>query len=540
MIKSFNAWFFKAICLVGLLSLLFTLPGEQKLLVLIILLVFWPSTRRFVGNLFRSLFRGVGSIIAGIWNLLWGTTKFALKGTAKGSWGLGKFLFVGFQRPSGRFMPFWKRWFWFDGSGRGLLVDGHNKRLPVDVTYQGAIIQGGMGTGKSSVFVIPNLLRPPKDQPSFVVSDTSGEIYQQTSGYLRSQGYQIRAFNLLDVTASETYNPLMACSTAQDVAELAQLLVQSSVGNQNPSDPFWNQAAEKILRIMAQCLLNQSNPQFKTLANLRHLMLSFDAHQAPKGQLGKIDQFVLQATQNDLQTFSAYKAFVGGNYKTIQSVLMSADVALDGLASPEIAHLTSSSTLDFQELRQKPTALYLMVNQTQITLYNFLLNLMYNQLFASLLKQQHNTDRAVWLMLDEFGHFKVNGFEVIATTARKYKVAIHLALQSKLQLEQQYGRYGAQIIRDGLGSQIYLPGLSLDDAREISGRLGQQNRQALMTADQIIRMKTDEALLLSGHQDPTILKTRGFYDSHSLRRRSQIPPAPLPQTQTGNVNFIPL
>ena len=149
MIKSFNVWLFKGICFIGLLSLLFSAPLDQKALVLIILLIFWSPARRFVGNLFRGLFRG-------IWGGVWGTTKLMAKATV----GTGKFLFTGLQRPSGRFMPWWKRWYWFDQSKRGFLLDGHKKRLPLKVSYQGSILQGGMGTGKSSVFVIPNLLMP--------------------------------------------------------------------------------------------------------------------------------------------------------------------------------------------------------------------------------------------------------------------------------------------------------------------------------------------------------------------------------------------
>ena len=105
---------FKGICFIGLLSLLFSVPLDQKALVLIILLIFWSPARRFVGNMIRSVFRGV-------WNAVWGTTKL----TAKATVGTGKFLFTGLQRPSGRFMPWWKRWYWFDGSTRGFLMDGH-------------------------------------------------------------------------------------------------------------------------------------------------------------------------------------------------------------------------------------------------------------------------------------------------------------------------------------------------------------------------------------------------------------------------------
>ena len=535
MIKQFNTWLLKAIFLVALiplvLTLLMTLAPDALALLLIGLVLFWAPARRFVGSIIKGLLKGTG-------RAAWGGTKLA----AKGAYATGKFLINGPDKSIARFMPPHRKWWWFDGSGRGFLVDGHTTRLPLEATYQGSILQGGMGMGKSSRFIIPNLLQLPADKPSFVISDTSGEIFEKTSGYLERQGYEVRAFNLLDVAHSHTYNPLIACQSGSDVAELAKILVTASSGNQGRSggDPFWNQAAEKLIRIMAQCLLNQSDDQFKNLANLRHLVMSFDAHQVPTGTLSKIDQFVLLATQNDMPTYTAYKALVGGNYKTLQSVLMSADVALDPLAAPEIGQITAGSSLDFKDLRQRPTALYLMVNQTQIPLYRFLLNLIYKQLFSALLQDEKNPGHPVWLLLDEFGHFQVGGFEVIATTARKYKVAIHLALQSSVQLEQQYGHHGAKIIRDGLGNQIYLPGLNLDEARAISGRLGQQGKTCLMTADEIIRMKDNRALLLSSNQDPVRLKTHAYFKSSDMRKRAKMTPAQLPTLTTGHAPLIQL
>jgi type IV secretion system protein VirD4 len=84
---------------------------------------------------------------------------------------------------------------------------------------------------------------------------------------------------------------------------------------------------------------------------------------------------------------------VQGNLKTIQSVLMTADVALDPIATPEMAALTATNSIDFSELRQRPTALFIMVNQTQMDLYAFLLNLFYADLFKSLLKDHQNPGR---------------------------------------------------------------------------------------------------------------------------------------------------
>ena len=551
--RRFNAWVFKWLIILALVptlvpvaaQLILSLPVPHLLLVLAVLGLFWPPSRKWMWGTLRGL-------ILGFLRLAWRILRYALVRL----FSFAKSLIFAPDQPEGRFMSWYRRWRWLDRQGKGYLIDGKRARLPLPATYQGSILQGGMGMGKSSRFIMPNLLLLPKDKPSFVISDTSGELYKQTSGYLASQGYAIRAFNLLDPTHSHTYNPLMACQSQQDVAELAQVLVQSSLGLNGSfggSDPFWTQAAEKLIRILAQCLLNQGDDQYKTLANVRHLILNFDAHQMgqangtqagqtsnPSGQLGKITPFVLSATQNDPQTFQAYKSMVNGNYKTLQSILMSADVALDPLAAPEIGQLTAGGSLDFSELRQRPTALYLMVNQTQIPLYRFLLNLIYNQIFSALLTNADNPGRPVWMLLDEFGHFRVKNFEIIATTARKYKVTLHLALQSAVQLDQQYGRDGAKIIRDGLGTALYLPGLSFEDARAISGRLGTHNKAPLMTADQIIRMETGQALAIPTNQDPIRLQARGYFESRVLRQRAALPPASLPALPQGHAPLLPL
>ncbi len=391
------------------------------------------------------------------------------------------------------------------------------------------LVQGGVGKGKSSVFVMPNLLTPPPSKPSFVILDTSGEIFQHTSGYLAQSGYQVRALNLMNPAKSETYNPLARITAPQHVAELAKTLIRSANPGARPSDPFWEQAAEKLIRVMTQCLLNQPDPKMRNLANLRQLVVGFDAHVAPKGQLGKIDKFVLTATQNDPGTFASYQAFVQGNFKTIQSVLMSADVALDPLATPEMATLTATNTVRFDELRQRPVALYVMVNQTQMALYSFLLNLFYAELFRELLKDQQNPGRPVWLMLDEFGHLQVDGFGVFATTARKYKVGFALFLQSLAQLEGRYGREDAKTIRESLGTEIYLPGMALDTALEIEARLGRVAKAPLMPASDIIRKKENEALMLYSNRLPVRLQTKRFFKRQNLRNRSRIRPARLPR-----------
>ncbi|SNZ20094.1 type IV secretory system conjugative DNA transfer family protein [Cohaesibacter gelatinilyticus] len=530
MISKFNK---KLALVIVVVALLPVLPSLIAVLspVAVLILVFagiagFSPLRRFAFGIVGGIADIVSSILTGLGRGL---------GLSLG------WLFTGGEK-SAKFMGRFEQARLLGRRNQGILIDGKSSRLSENASYESVLIQGGMGRGKTSTYVVPNLLLPPAHLPSFVVTDTSGEIYQNTSGYLERRGYQVRVLNLMDPSRSETYNPLAKAKSPQQIAELAKTLVRSSSGRsgQMANDPFWEQAAEKLIRIMAQCLHNQPDAQYRNLANLRHLITGFDAHVAPNGQLGKIDDFVLAATRSDQSTYQAYKAFVQGNLKTIQSVLMSADVAMDPVATPEMAALTATNSFDFDELRQQPAVIYVVVNQTQMELYAFLLNLFYADLFRSLLRNQKNPGKPVYLFLDEFGHLSIPGFEVFGTTARKYKVAFTLFLQSMAQLDSRYGALGARTIQEALATEIYLPGMALDTARSLEARLGRTAKAPLMAANDLIRMKDNEALLLQSNNLPVILKTKRYFQRADLRRRSSLSPAQLPNAPGGQPPVIKL
>lgn len=453
---------------------------------------------------------------------------------------------VSFARNEARFMGPFERWRLMNAGHRGFLVDGQDKRLKESVSFESVLTVGGMGRGKSSTFVIPNLLT--LQDCSFVVTDSSGEIYDRTSGHLADQGFDVRVLNLMDPSRSETYNPLLNAQGYTEIAQIARIIVDSQFPG-NPQDAFWNTGAEKILRVFIQCLRNRGDAEVMNLANLKYLISAFDSHIAPSGQLGKIDQFVMDSTRNDPSTFNDFRGFTVGNPKTMLSFLSTADAALNAIGNPELARLTASSSLDFAQLRQRKTVLYVMVRQQDMAFYRFLLNLFYTDLFGFLLNRVPTaSDLPVYMLLDEFGHLQIPGFDVFATTARKYRVGFWIFLQSLSQLESRYGAREAETILDGLQSEIYLPGQNLDTARKLEQRLGRLRlsekghaaTKPLMSADEIIRMDDKEALFLYSNQYPVKLKTRPYFKQRTMKQKSNRPSAPLLATSSQPVRLVNL
>jgi len=399
---------------------------------------------------------------------------------------------------------------------RGWLVDGKSKRLSARVSYQSVLTRGGMGSGKTSTFVIPNLLK--SDHRSFVVTDTSGEIYEACASSLKRRGYQLQSLDLMNLSQSLRYNPLAGLRSFTDIQQAAHLIIKSSPANSNPQDPFWAIAAEKILRLIVQASYHQSDPANFNLATIKYWLNQI----APDGDNKKLDQLMASSSQNDPTLWHDYRGFLRGNPKSLASIIMTADVALSAISNPVIADFTSQHDFDFSSLRTTKTALFVKVRELDMSYYAFLLNLFFTELFRSLLSTRNPNHLPVYLLLDEMGHLTIPDFAIFATTARKYRVAFWIFLQSLSQLESRYGKEEAQAILDGLATKIFLPGMDIETAEIISKTAGRKRRKDdsetslygelnMLNPDEVIYLERGEALMLHGNQRPIRFRTRAYF-----------------------------
>jgi len=482
--------------------------------------------------------QGVSSLIIVIF---FGGAALWVLGSALNVWPLNQ-IFSGLGKSS----PDFFRWLFFAGRrwegarymgaveeakflsprNKGWLVDGKGKRVSEQVSYQSMLTVGGMGKGKSSVFVIPNLYT--LDNRSMVVTDTSGELYEQTAQYLEMKGFDIQVLNLMDLTKSKHYNPLANIRSFTEIQQTAHLIMKSAPSGKDPKDPFWNLAAEEFLRILIQCLKNRNEPKHFNLGRLKYWL---NQYTPPSGRLSKLDEFVMESCGGDPHDplFNDYKGFVQANSKMMSSIVMTANIALSALSNPDIANFLSKNEIDFNKLRTRKTILYVMVKQQDLSYYAFILNLFYTDLFRHLLAERNPDHLPVYLLLDEFGHLTIPNFAIFATTARKYRVAFWIFLQSLSQLESRYGQQEAETITDGLATDIYMSGLSAKLTEQICKRIGRKRRTDhrersaygeinLMNADEIISMENDEVLLLHSNKRPIRMRVTPFYKQRKWKK----------------------
>lgn len=420
------------------------------------------------------------------------------------------------HRKGAKLLPFFPRLLLLNRFHRGFLMDGKRARLSHKHSYQSVLITGGVGKGKSSVFAIPNLLTL-KDC-SVVVTDTSGELFAKTALQMERRGFKVCTLDLMDFGRSFGYNPLANLHSYTEVHQAAHLIIRSALPE--GQDAFWSAGAEKILRVIIKCLINQGREDLNLSSVKKHLA-NFDVHLPGKSQF---DQFVLKNTVDDEATYADYRGFTNGNDRTMLSFISTADTALSALANPELAELTSRNEITFTDMRKQKTVLYLKVRQQDLGFYSFLLSLFYTDLCNQLLRKLDDEALPCFMLLDEFGHMTLPSFDVFATTARKYRVGFMLFLQSLAQLESRYGRKAAETIVDAVQTEVYFGGMSVDTAKALERRIGKvkvpkgslsgqtlYQEQNLFSEDELIRLQSNQVLLMHSNFNPVLVKVKPYF-----------------------------
>ena len=239
-------------------------------------------------------------------------------------------------------------------------------RLSQDASYRNLALIAPTGSGKTTRYVIPNLLQL---AGSAVVTDPSGEIYRTTSGFLARQGFRIQVLQPAEVERSLRFNPLACFRSEQELRRLAGVLAEGSAG----ADPFWTIGATNILALVLRALVASANSRYENLANARWLLNHIAAER------GGVSRFM--AAHLDELGFAEFKAFLAQDEKVIASILSAARAALDLWSDPDIARLTATHSIDIAGLRERPTVIYLIVPEHKIRYFSVILNLFYSACF---------------------------------------------------------------------------------------------------------------------------------------------------------------
>ena len=406
--------------------------------------------------------------------------------------------------------------------GRELLHDNTGgERIDYDGELHRMTV-GAPGVGKTLRLLAPNLLTV--FGKSMVVIDPKGQLAAITACYRKEQGddvYVIDPFGVLagfaeefpdafskldDYGLTETWGfdplaglrpgptagqqgmPLPGSKTYyEDVAGLAEALVRIDA---DAREPHWPQSARQLVTglIMWEIEREKQPGEIASLAHVYELLTEPDRfmmmsrmeevwddklqchvekevvwRQQTAGLLITIKKM---ATSDSRQMRSLASRFdTDKPSDEVQSIKSNANTHLAWLLSDAIAaNLTmpADRCVDFNEIKQRPTTVYIVLEPGYIESHSIWLRLFINAVFRAARKTRGPHE--VLLMIDEF---PVLGFlEVIQsqwTVCRDYNLLVWITMQDMSQLQRLYPGSWSSIV-SGCGVKQFFPNRRLSDS----------------------------------------------------------------------------
>ncbi len=322
-------------------------------------------------------------------------------------------------------------------------------------------------SGKGVGIVIPNLLSWPG---SVVALDLKSELYQTTSGFRASFGQRIFRFAPGDMNRQTCrYNPLDVVRRDRirrvaDLQIIAHLLTPEGFGETK----MWNQEARSLFVGLCLYCLDMGEPL--TFGQINRMLKT-------NAMLGDVFKQAINncADKLDATTINILANFANKVPKEQSGVKSSLTGALELWDDPLIDNATSQSDFHFDDLRGKPTTIYLCVSDEERERLAFLVNIFFQQfvgVMARRMPEAHEPLKVLQL-IDEFASLgKMDILVEKMPFMAGYNVRMMLIIQGLSQLDRLYGDSGREIVLQNAAIQVYFAPNDTQTAEYISERLG--------------------------------------------------------------------
>lgn len=330
-------------------------------------------------------------------------------------------------------------------------------------------------SGKGVSIVIPNLLTYPD---SIVVLDVKMENWELTAGFrAKYQDVYLFAPKAQD-GCSHCYNPLDYIQRDEllrmsDIQNLAQIFYPAD----DPKDAFWQNQAQRIFTGLVLYML-ETPERPCTMSELIKLTtpISKPLHEWIPDIINQRKSEQMDLTVECVEALMAYVNVDSDN--TRSSILATLMSPLNIFTDPAVAAATSRSDFRLDEVRKKKMTIYVGVQPNELSRFSKLLNVLFSQLInLNNTLPEHNRENKYQclVLLDEFTSLgRVEIIQKSIAYIAGYNMRLMPIFQSRSQVEDAYGRDGANAILSNIACQVEFTPTELDQAEMMSKKLGTQ------------------------------------------------------------------
>ncbi|WP_273449410.1 VirD4-like conjugal transfer protein, CD1115 family [Streptococcus ferus] len=412
-----------------------------------------------------------------------------------------------------------------------------NKRLPFEWQLNKNVLVAGLpGDGKTYTYVKPNLMQM---NSSFIVTDPKGLLVREVGTMLKEHGYQIKIFDLVNLTNSDMFNPFRYMRSELDIDRITEAIVEGTKKGDREGEDFWNQAKlllnraligylyfdsqvrhyEPNLSMVADLLRNMRRPSEKDLSAVEKMFKQLE-EKLPGNYASR--QWELFNSNFEAETRTSVLAIVATQYSIFDH--------------EAVTNLIKTDTMEMDTWQTEKTAVFVAISETNKA-YSFLASTFFTVVFDQL---THSSDAIiqgekqgygpedllhVQFIFDEFANVgKIPHFNEVLASIRSREMSIKIIIQAISQLDSLYGVPARKSMINNCATLLFLGTNDEDTMKYFSMRAGKQtitqtsyseqrghrisgttSRQAhqrdLMTPDEIARIGVDEALVFISKQN---------------------------------------
>ena len=435
----------------------------------------------------------------------------------------------------------------------GILLGLYNNKplfLPRDTFMNKNIaVFGASGSMKSRAYVRNYIFQATRRMhgsgqgESLIITDPKSEIYEDMAEYLKSEGYDVKVFNLVSPQNSDSWN-CIADIEGDDL--LAQTFTDVVIKNTTvgKGDEFWDSASVNLLKALV-------------------LYVSVE-YKGESCNMGEAYKLISLKSANELDAmfsildyrhpaYAPYNIFKQASENVRSGIIIGLGARLQVFQNAMIRNITSYNEINLVDAGKKKSA-YFCITSDQESTFDFLASLFFSFLFIRLVRYADNECEGgkltvpVNMVLDEFPNIgAIPDFTKKISTTRSRAINISVIFQNLAQLQNRYP-YGAwEEILGGCDTMLFLGCTDTTTARYISDRTGEvtvsvasktkklnswrvsdytpEYREAksigkrkLLTPDEVLRLPIKEALVMMRGQK--ILKVKKYdYTLHPYAKK---------------------
>lgn len=365
------------------------------------------------------------------------------------------------------------------------------------------LVCGSSGCGKTMSVSEPRLISTTNS--SLVATVTKRRIINKYKSLFTERGYDVQDLDFVNPQRGDIgYDPLDYVSSYRDITYLAEGVVKANPRKEKSSaDPYWDEAATSLLSAeIAYTLMTKDNASFTDVLKM-HDSLNFEEY-GGQIQTSYDEKFEFLA-EKDPTCFavSCWKSFHQLPIKTAACVFGTLNTTIDTIFSPELRKMMSMSRkVNFCDLASKKTVLFVTTSPVNPSL-NCFVNMFYGHVFKQLFEFAENQVTGtltvpVHVLCDDFATgSRILNFPEYISIFREKKISVTLLLQSESQLESMYGPDQATTIINNCDTYLYMGGMDLRTAQNVSLRLN-------VPLDEVLYMPIGQEILFRRGQRPIV------------------------------------